>query len=178
MHAPEMRCLRHRIKQISLMAAPAFRSIKVQLHFAESIRDRPLAAHIPHRTDDRSRRIWPGARFDAAIGRSGVSYNGVSGTAAASFPGNRWLASTGFTGMYRTRWFEIEPSAKVYAIWERDSSYIDSTRMDAAITVAPCRGSLKSRFSEIVARFDSRLDDSAIGADWVVTPLSGALLWR
>ena len=71
-------------------------------------------------------RIWPGVRFDAAVGRSGVSYNGVSGTAAASFPGNRWLASAGLTGMYRTQWLEITPSAKVYAIWERDSSYIDS----------------------------------------------------
>ena len=71
-------------------------------------------------------RIWPGVRFDAAVGRSGVGYNGVSGTAAASFPGNRWLASAGLTGMYRTQWLEITPSAKVYAIWERDSSYIDS----------------------------------------------------
>jgi Bacterial Ig-like domain (group 3)/Autotransporter beta-domain len=71
-------------------------------------------------------RIWPGARFDAAVGRSGISYDGVSGTAAASFPGNRWLASAALTGTYRTPWLEIEPSAKVYAIWERDSSYIDS----------------------------------------------------
>jgi hypothetical protein len=71
-------------------------------------------------------RIWPGVRFDAAVGRSGISYNGASGTAAASFPGNRWLASAGLTGMYRTAWLEIEPSAKVYAIWERDSAYVDS----------------------------------------------------
>jgi outer membrane autotransporter protein len=50
----------------------------------------------------------------------------VSGTAAASFPGNRWIASAGLTGMYRTQWLEIEPSARVYAIWEHDNSYIDS----------------------------------------------------
>jgi len=71
-------------------------------------------------------RIWPGVRFDAAIGRSGVSYSGVSGSAAASFPGNRWIASGGLTGTYRTPWLEIEPSAKVYAVWEHDNSYIDS----------------------------------------------------
>jgi hypothetical protein len=71
-------------------------------------------------------RIWPGVRFDAAVGRSGISYDGVSGTAAAAFPGNRWLASGGLTGTYRTPWLEIEPSAKVYAIWEHDSSYTDS----------------------------------------------------
>ncbi len=71
-------------------------------------------------------RIWPGVRLDAAVGRSGISYDGVSGTAAAAFPGNRWLASGGLTGTYTTRWLEIEPSAKVYAIWEHDSSYTDS----------------------------------------------------
>ena len=71
-------------------------------------------------------RIWPGVRFDAAVGHSEIIYSGVSGTAAASFPGSRWIASTGLTGMYRTPWLEIEPSAKVYAIWERDTSYIDS----------------------------------------------------
>jgi hypothetical protein len=71
-------------------------------------------------------RIWPGVRFNAAVGRSGISYDGMSGTAAAAFPGNRWLASGGLTGTYRTPWLEIEPSAKVYAIWEHDSSYIDS----------------------------------------------------
>jgi hypothetical protein len=71
-------------------------------------------------------RIWPGVRFDAAVGYSGISYDGVSGSAAASFPGTRWLASGGLTGMYRTPWFEIEPSAKVYTIWERDTSYVDS----------------------------------------------------
>jgi len=71
-------------------------------------------------------RLWPGVRFDAAVARSGISYNGVSGTAAASFPGNRWLATGGLTGTYRTQWLEIEPSAKVYAIWEHDNAYLDS----------------------------------------------------
>jgi outer membrane autotransporter protein len=65
-------------------------------------------------------------RFDAAVGHSEIIYSGVSGTAAASFPGSRWIASAGLTGMYRMPWLEIEPSAKVYAIWERDTSYIDS----------------------------------------------------
>ena len=71
-------------------------------------------------------RIWPSVRFDAAVGYSGIDYDGVSGMAAASFPGNRWIVSGGFTGLYRTSWLEIEPSAKVYAIWEHDNSYIDT----------------------------------------------------
>ena len=71
-------------------------------------------------------RILPGVRFDAAIGRSGITYDGVSGAASATFPGNRWLASAGLTGTYRTEWLLIEPSAKVYAVWERDFAYVDS----------------------------------------------------
>jgi len=71
-------------------------------------------------------RLWPGVRFDAAVARSGISYNGASGTAAAAFPGNRWLGTAGLTGTYRTQWLEIEPSAKVYAVWEHDNAYLDS----------------------------------------------------
>jgi hypothetical protein len=61
-------------------------------------------------------RIWPGVRFDAAVGRSGVSYDGVSGTAAASFPGNRWMpppgspACTGCRGSRSSRRQESLPS--------------------------------------------------------------------
>jgi Bacterial Ig-like domain (group 3)/Autotransporter beta-domain len=71
-------------------------------------------------------RIWPGVRLDAAVGRSGVSYDGASGAATASFPGTRWIGSGGVTGMYRLEVFEIEPSARVYAVWEHDSAYTDS----------------------------------------------------
>ena len=71
-------------------------------------------------------RLWPGLRFDASLARSGVSYDGVSGTAAATFPGSRWVGSAGLTGTYRMWLLEIEPSAKVYALWERDNQYLDS----------------------------------------------------
>lgn len=71
-------------------------------------------------------RIWPGIRFDAALARSGVSYDGVSGTASATFPGSRWIGSAGLTGTYRMASLEIEPSVKVYALWEHDDQYLDS----------------------------------------------------
>ena len=71
-------------------------------------------------------RLWPGLRFDAAVARSGVSYDGVSGTASATFPGSRWVGSAGLTGTYKAWLLEIEPSAKVYALWERDNQYLDS----------------------------------------------------
>ncbi|MBR0901985.1 Ig-like domain repeat protein [Bradyrhizobium liaoningense] len=71
-------------------------------------------------------RISPGIRFDAALARSGVNYNGVSGTASATFPGSRWIVSAGLTGAYKIALLEIEPSAKVYALWEHDQQYLDS----------------------------------------------------
>jgi hypothetical protein len=71
-------------------------------------------------------RLMRGLRFDAGVARSGVSYDGQAGTAFGTFTGQRWLASAGLTGMYKTRGFEIEPSAKVYALWEREGGYLDS----------------------------------------------------
>jgi hypothetical protein len=71
-------------------------------------------------------RIWPGLRFDAALARSGVNYDGVSGSASATFPGSRWIGSAGLTGTYRLARVEIEPSVKVYALWERDNQYVDT----------------------------------------------------
>jgi len=47
-------------------------------------------------------RFLPGLRLSAATARSSISYDGTAGTAAASFPGNRWLATMGLTGTYKT----------------------------------------------------------------------------
>jgi hypothetical protein len=65
-------------------------------------------------------------RFDAAFAHSGVSYNDVAGTASGSFPGSRWLASAGLAGTYQLMPFEIEPSAKIFALWEHEDPYTDS----------------------------------------------------
>ncbi|WP_024511771.1 Ig-like domain repeat protein [Bradyrhizobium sp. ARR65] len=65
-------------------------------------------------------------RFDAAFTYSGIGYDGLAGTASGSFPGHRWLLSAGLTGTYRTSGFLIEPSARVYALWEREDAYSDS----------------------------------------------------
>jgi hypothetical protein len=71
-------------------------------------------------------RISPTVRFDAEVGHSDISYDSVSGLAAATYPGERWLLSSGLTGTYKTQWLEIEPSASVYAIWEHDAAYTDT----------------------------------------------------
>jgi outer membrane autotransporter protein len=72
-------------------------------------------------------RLLPGLRFDASVAHSGINYDGVAGTAFGIFSGNRWLATTALIGTYNTLYgLEIEPSAKVYAIWEHENSYTDS----------------------------------------------------
>ncbi len=72
-------------------------------------------------------RIIQGLRFDAGVARSGLTYDGVSGIASGTFPGQRWLVSGGLTGTYKTtQGFEIEPSARVYALWEHEGAYSDS----------------------------------------------------
>jgi hypothetical protein len=71
-------------------------------------------------------RLAPTLRWDAALAWSSISYDGVAGTASGSFIGRRWLASTGLTGNYRLASFIFEPSAKVYALWERQGEWTDS----------------------------------------------------
>ena len=65
-------------------------------------------------------------RFDAAVGYSGLGYDGTAGTASGSFTGNRWLVSGGLTGTYESHGLMIEPSARVYALWEHENAYTDT----------------------------------------------------
>ncbi|WP_424630519.1 Ig-like domain repeat protein [Bradyrhizobium sp. SYSU BS000235] len=65
-------------------------------------------------------------RFDAAVAYSGIGYDGTAGTASGNFGGERWMVSSGLTGTYRGFGLQIEPSARVYALWERENAYTDS----------------------------------------------------
>jgi outer membrane autotransporter protein len=71
-------------------------------------------------------------RFDLAVAYSGIGYDGSAGTAQGDFDGNRWMLSSGFTGDYKAYGLTVEPSAKVYALWEHENAYTDSlgTRQD------------------------------------------------
>jgi hypothetical protein len=71
-------------------------------------------------------KIIPTLRYDAAVTYSGIGYNGTSGTAQGNFSGQRWMFATGLTGIYRAYGFLIEPSARVYALWEHEDAYTDS----------------------------------------------------
>jgi uncharacterized repeat protein (TIGR01451 family) len=71
-------------------------------------------------------RLLPTLRWDAVLAWSDIFYDGSAGTASGSFTGQRWLASTGLTGNYRAAGFVLEPSVKVYALWEREGEWTDS----------------------------------------------------
>ena len=72
-------------------------------------------------------RFLPGVRLDAGIAQSGVGYTGIAGTAIGSFNGARTLLTAGIAGTYNvTPALAIEPSARVFGLWETQSAYTDS----------------------------------------------------
>ena len=71
-------------------------------------------------------KITQGIRFDAGVAYSGIGYDGTAGMAAGSFNGTRWLVTSGLTGTYIVYGAQIEPSARVYALWEHENAYTNS----------------------------------------------------
>lgn len=67
-----------------------------------------------------------GLRFDLSGAYTALGYDGSAGTAAGNFSGDRWLASTGMTGLIKLGLVHVEPSAKAYALWEHQQAYTDS----------------------------------------------------
>jgi hypothetical protein len=70
--------------------------------------------------------LAPNVRFDAAVAYSGIGYDGSAGTASGNFSGRRWLVSSGLTGTYQSMGLQIEPSARIYALWEHENAYRDT----------------------------------------------------
>jgi len=52
--------------------------------------------------------------------------NDTAGTASGNFTGTRWLVNGGLTGTYPWQMLVIEPSARVFAIWEHENAFTDS----------------------------------------------------
>lgn len=65
-------------------------------------------------------------RFDAALGYTRMAYSATSGTATGTFNGNRFVASSGLTGTYGLGIYKIEPSASIYALFEKQGAWTDS----------------------------------------------------
>jgi hypothetical protein len=77
-----------------------------------------VGGYVARRFDD--------LRFDAALAWSSMSYNATAGTATGSIPGSRWLLTTGLTGNYQFGAIMLEPSLKVFALWETEQQWTDS----------------------------------------------------
>jgi hypothetical protein len=71
-------------------------------------------------------KIVPTLRFDVTAAYSSIGFDGVAGSAQGNFSGSRWLLSSGLTGFYKFSGFDIEPSAKIYGLWENENAYTDS----------------------------------------------------
>jgi hypothetical protein len=71
-------------------------------------------------------RFTPHLRLDGAVGWSDVAYDASAGTAAGSFTGSRIVATGALTGDYRYDVFLLEPSVRVYALWESENAGTDS----------------------------------------------------
>jgi len=71
-------------------------------------------------------RLAPALRFDAAVARSAIDYSGTAGTATGEFDGERWFFTSGLTGRQPVGAFIVEPSAKIYVLWEDEDAYTDS----------------------------------------------------
>lgn len=65
-------------------------------------------------------------RLDAGVAHSMLNYDGTAGTANGTFTGRRWLASGGVTGDYKWSAFVLQPSARIYGLWEHQNEYTDS----------------------------------------------------
>ena len=70
--------------------------------------------------------LAPAIRFDAAMAYSGIGYDGTAGTAQGNFDGHRWLLSGGVSGDYKAYSLDIEPSARIYGLWEHENAYTDT----------------------------------------------------
>jgi Autotransporter beta-domain len=108
-------------------------------------------------------RFAPHWRFDAALAWSDISYDAVAGTAAGTFNGHRWLASSGLTGRYRFDALIVEPSSKVYALWERQNQWTDSL------------GTLQAARNFSAGRLASggKVSYPWLTGDWTVAPYVG-----
>jgi hypothetical protein len=71
-------------------------------------------------------KLTPNLRFDAAGAWSDILANDAGGMASGNFIGHRWLATGGLTGTYGWRAVVLEPSARVFALWENENAYTDS----------------------------------------------------
>jgi hypothetical protein len=71
-------------------------------------------------------KLSPNMRFDAGGAWSDILADDTSGTASGNFTGHRWFGSAGLTGTAAWGMVLVEPSARVFTLWEQENAYTDS----------------------------------------------------
>lgn len=112
--------------------------------------------------------LFPGVRFDTAVGHSWISYDGTAGSASGSFDGDRWLFSGNLTGTYSVGQIILEPSAQVYWLHEEQDSYTDSLNAlqpEFGFTLGRASVGGRASFSMLVSRHLLLIPYAGIYAD-------------
>lgn len=91
-------------------------------------------------------KFLPAYRFDVAVAGTALDYSGEAGRAAGTFAGSRLFLTTGVTGSHTLGALKIDPSVKLYALWERDRGFTDTlgtAHDDRSFSTARLSGGLK-----------------------------------
>jgi outer membrane autotransporter protein len=111
-----------------------------------------------------TRRFGGNLRFDAALAWTNLNCTATAGAATGSFKGSRWLASTGLTGNHKFGVYMLEPSAKLYVLWEREKEWTDSLgTSQAARNFSAGRTALGSKVARALA----------VSGGWTISPYVG-----
>ena len=102
--------------------------------------------------------IGDSLRFEAAGTWSEIYVNETAGTASGQFTGQRGLAFANLTGSFGTLGTTFEPSAQIYAVWERENGYTDSLgTLQAGHNFETGRGSGGLKTSHVFSVGDGRV---------------------
>jgi Subtilase family/Bacterial Ig-like domain (group 3)/Autotransporter beta-domain len=104
--------------------------------------------------------VLPHLRFDVGGTWSDISTDDTSGLATGSFTGTRWLVTSGLTGTYNWQAIVLEPSARVFALWEHENGYTDSLgtlQPDQNFSTGRASGGLKVSYPSALSGMPAEL---------------------
>ncbi|CAN5172224.1 hypothetical protein BH10PSE9_BH10PSE9_11470 [soil metagenome] len=88
----------------------------------------------------------PNWRFDGVLGWTGLGYDATYNGGTGSFSARRWLTSAGVTGRYNHGAAVVEPSARIYAVFEDRDAWTDNNSVsNPAQSVTTGRGSVGAK---------------------------------
>jgi hypothetical protein len=71
-------------------------------------------------------KVTPNYRFDLGVAASALDYSAYVGAASGTFDGTRLFLTTGLTGAHEMGGLKVEPSVKLYSLWENDDAFVDT----------------------------------------------------